>query len=899
MNGVFFSTRDNTVLNNLESHVKERWAAAKTKTEFDFTLALIVGDAGTGKTWLQDGLRYKTSLRPYYKGATNVAGGVLKKVFMGNQMYVNDTKVYSTTFQQFKMTPQKWARYMAYLYLGTPPEVHSATASTPEEFWGAISMNLKKVCRMIVEDYLAGGAKQPRSFITPQDYAEARHYVLKTCPQQPTPSDPREVHDMTMDRLCAIFPACKIPDQLMYNAEVIDEFARIEVSWLIVSVGLWYHFHNLYKTGLRMPVVVGVGSCTQSTVINSTCFKGCSTEDDMCGHDRISINDLSAITVLTKDCVVFLENLFVKENKHNRRTVGGCAINHAVLAILRNSLEMNEPIPKWAMEHLVSKMGVSEEEFYSCKSSIHLCVTHKECAELLTREKIAPEDKVMIRESMYAETDGVEVGPDKLYLCTAATGVMFKSANYLNDNEWKRSIVNSLGDLPTSVKFRFGITPSGGGKGGEEDEEEEKERHFSKWTAVREFNKGYPYAVTNTVNCIFTGVKGSLDDFLADLEEQDHIFCESVTCYREFVNALGHTIISYFPEWTEICRNIMEGKAALGGVDDLISSLNDLKSIMHTALKRKRVHPQQQKEPTTAAPSQDDVYDDYEIDFETGKVTPLEMQKKQLEETIDDSKSNNKKKKNKKPSTNTSSMMIAYDAPRSAYPSSSKPCTPLPKGETVTLIDFHNASGDNPCMRIRVGKTIEMMVFMLASKIQMTPDDYKKAPKGSSSYSYGKRRRGGGRPSSKKTKLDEQEDDAVPMFDAEELAAFNRVAANEIAANTAASEEQASEQDIVPREGRSTGYTVIHYFPFKKNRNSTVASSQGKTFNTTVMGRADGESIDANSFIVMITRVTSADNLKIMTKGGKPPNVKPLDTVTLQTTKKIHILSHRSGSGYL
>ena len=741
-------------------------------------------------------------------------------------------------------------------------------------------MNLKRVCRMIVEDYLAGANKQPRSFITPKDYAEARHYVLKTCQQQPPPSDPREVHNMTMDRLCAIFPACRIPDQLMYNTEVTDEFARIEVSWLIVSVGLWYHFHNLYKTGLRIPVIVGVGSCTQSTVINSTCFKGCSSEDDLCGHERIPINDLSAITVLTKDCVVFLENLFIKENKHNRRTVGGCAINHAVLAILRNSLEMNEPVPKWAMEHLVSKMGVSEEEFYSCKSSIHLCVTHRECAELLTREKIAPEDKVLIRESMYAETDGVEVGPDKLYLCTAATGVMFKSANYLNDNEWKRSIMNSVVDLPTSVKFRFGIEPSS------EGEEENGERHFSKWTAVREFNKGYPYAVTNTVNCIFTGIKGSFDDFLADLEEQDHIFCDSATCYKEFVNALGHTIISYFPEWTEICRNITDGKAALGGVDDLISSLNDLKSVMQTAMRRKKA-PQQTQPQQETTTTQDDVYDDYEIDFETGKVTPVEKKRQQQQQP---------ETKKKKPPTNTTSMMmIAYDAPRSSYPPSSKPSALLPKGETVTLIDSPNARSDNPFMRIRVGKTIEMMVFMLASKIQMKPDDYQKAPKGSSS-NYSKRRRDGGGPSSKKRKVDDEEEDAAMMFDAEELAAFNRVAANEIAANTAASEELALED--VPRSS-SAGHTVIHYFPFKKNRNSTVASSQGKTFNTTVMGRVDGESIDANSFIVMITRVTSADNLKIMTKGGKPPNVKPLDSVTLRTTKKIHILSHRSGSGYL
>ena len=481
---------------------------------------------------------------------------------------------------------------------------------------------------------------------------------------------------------------------------------------------------------------------------------------------------------------------------------------------------------------------------------------------------------------MYAETDGVEVGPDKLYLCTAATGVMFKSANYLNDNEWKRSIVNTVVDLPTSVKFRFGIEPSS------EGEEENGERHFSKWTAVREFNKGYPYAVTNTVNCIFTGIKGSLDDFLADLEEQDHIFCDSATCYKEFVNALGHTIISYFPEWTEICRNIMDGKAALGGVDDLISSLNDLKSVMQTAMRRKKA-PQQTQPRQETTTTQDDVYDDYEIDFETGKVTPVEKKRQQQQQP--------ETKKKKTPTNTTSMMMIAYEAPRSSYPPSSKPSALLPKGETVTLIDSPNASSDNPFMRIRVGKTIEMMVFMLASKIQMKPDDYQKAPKGSSS-NYSKRRRDGGGPSSKKRKVDDEEEDAAMMFDAEELAAFNRVAANEIAANTAASEELALED--VPRSS-SAGHTVIHYFPFKKNRNSTVASSQGKTFNTTVMGRVDGESIDANSFIVMITRVTSADNLKIMTKGGKPPNVKPLDSVTLRTTKKIHILSHRSGSGYL
>ncbi|GFR87942.1 hypothetical protein ElyMa_004237400 [Elysia marginata] len=510
-------------------------------------------------------------------------------------MYISDTKVHNTTFQQFKLTPIKWSRYMANLYRGTSADVHAAAATNPKQFLEEIAPNLKSVCRTIVDDYLelmSRGQKKPTAFITPKEYVEAKHYVLKTHSRdghdEPL-TNPRTLHDLTMKRSTAIHPANKIPDQLLYHTEVVDEVGRIEVSWMIVSVGLWYHFHREYQTGLTKPVFVGVGSCTQSSVINSTCFNGCSNDDRFCDHEKIKINDLSAITALTKQCVLFPDNLFIKENKHNRRTVGGSVVNHATLAVLRNSLEMNEPVPKWAMEHLVTNMGVSEKEFYESKGSVHLCVTHRECTELLMREKVDPDDVILIREHMFA-MDGRNgtraIQPDRLYFCTAATGVMFKSANYRNDDAWERSSI-TLKDLPLGVKYRFGVEENAVDDRTEKKGKERKsgidllpeEPHpptFLRWTAVREFNK-------------------------------------------------GGAISSYFPQYAETCRSIINGKASLGCVDDLLSSLNDLKLIIAAALKSKKklekCEGQESRQSSQLQPENDNE-DDYDIDFVTGLVTP-------------------------------------------------------------------------------------------------------------------------------------------------------------------------------------------------------------------------------------------------------------------------------------
>ncbi|RUS70271.1 hypothetical protein EGW08_021948 [Elysia chlorotica] len=78
----------------------------------------------------------------------------------------------------------------------------------------------------------------------------------------------------------------------------------------------------------------------------------------------------------------------------------------------------------------------------------------------------------------------------------------------------------------------------------------------------------------------------------------------------------------------------------------------------------------------------------------------------------------------------------------------------------------------------------------------------------------------------------------------------------------------------------------------------SIASSQGMTYNTMVMGMV-GKNISANSFIVMISRVSSADKLKLYMKDGGAPNISPLSADIVQTTRKLHVLSHLKRTGYL
>lgn len=524
------------------------------------TFVFITGDAGTGKTMIQDALRYVPNLKPMFMGSTNVAGNVLRKVFTDNEMHASNHTVYSTTFRELgRITPKTWAQCMMRLYSNVRKEVYAAGCKTASEFYEAIWPNLRGVCLSLFERQYYGA-----KVLSKEDY----HKFRRVTESRLAPgASVRRIHEATMERILAVYPRSQIPDKLIFDTSVFDEAGRLTCSWAIVDVGMYYTVHEMYATGMDKPTVVVAGSCTQQNSFNDSCFHGCSGQDN-CGHDKIPINDYSMITMIVKDCLIYKNVTFVKLNKYNRRTKSGDAEKSANLAIFRNCLEMGEPIPESVMEFIKTRMSVTEEEFFKRKC-IHLCITHEDCKKVLAKDTIKPSDVVIVEETMTAEG---EEWPCVLYDCTAPAGAMFKSANYI-DKRWTKEILNEPHSL--GAKYRFGLMDE------KVKKNRTKERKFSCWSNRRKFYKGRPYTTTHSARCVLTGIRGSWKDFLHDLGDYEQLMEDNGDLVAEMVSAMATSLmysnVGDGDALQTLCEKTMSKSSS---IDELLQTMHDLKCLM-------------------------------------------------------------------------------------------------------------------------------------------------------------------------------------------------------------------------------------------------------------------------------------------------------------------------------
>ena len=525
------------------------------------TVIFIVGDAGTGKTMLQDALRYMPNIRPVFMGSTNVSGMELKKVFTEHQLFINDHTVYSTTFQFLgRITPKIWGECLKRLYECAPAAVRTASYTKPVDFYEAIWPSLRKVCLQLFYRQ----QKERTECLSVPEYQKFRRVVVETVPEV-AKKGVRRVHAETMERIIAVYPRSRIPDQLLYDTYVHDEAGRLTCSWFLINLGMYYAIHEIYNTGIDKPTEVIVGSCTQQKSINNDCLEGCT---DSCSHEPLKINEYSMITMLSLPCILYKEGVFVKNNKFMRRTKSGGPERSANLAIFRNCLETSEPIPKDIVRYLRTKMSVTREQFLA-KKCIHLCVTHEECKKVLNADNIAPQDVVLMEETMTAS--GVN-WPDTLYGCTDQAGAMFKSANYVN-LIWVRKTVST----PYSImaKYTFGLLP--------ENNNKEKPKHysFSEWSNVRKMYKDRPYKTTHTARCVLRGITGSWKGFLKDLADMEEAMEDNLELVSELVTAMACSLIYANVGDEETITKIQEktsSKAA--GVEELLQILHDFRCLM-------------------------------------------------------------------------------------------------------------------------------------------------------------------------------------------------------------------------------------------------------------------------------------------------------------------------------
>ncbi|KAK3761548.1 hypothetical protein RRG08_010272 [Elysia crispata] len=176
MNPIFFSSVDGKFLSLMRDFILED-RVKPPQGRGDASYVFITGGAGTGKTMIQDGIRYLKDIRPVFSGSTNIAGMEQNKVFTLHQMFVNDFTVYFTTFRQmFRINPPTWAKCLKILFENLPQEVIAGQMRTPRAFWDAIWPNLMRVCAYLIRRATAD--KDP--FLSVEEYHKYRKIVLET-----------------------------------------------------------------------------------------------------------------------------------------------------------------------------------------------------------------------------------------------------------------------------------------------------------------------------------------------------------------------------------------------------------------------------------------------------------------------------------------------------------------------------------------------------------------------------------------------------------------------------------------------------------------------------------------------------------------------------------------------
>ena len=368
-----------------------------------------------------------------------------------------------------------------------------------------------------------------------------------------------------MQQLLDTVPRNSIPDQLIYDTYVIDEAGRLCAGWALLYVGFYYYIHEMYDTGMTKPVIIPVGSVTQSSVINDTCDDACGVE--YCEHRKIPINNYSMLSMITNTNLIYRESIFVKHNKHNRRMKTGDPVRSAKLSIMRNCLETGDPIPEEVMKYIRENMSVDKEQYYNNKC-IHLAQTHRGCLEVLNADKKAAEKEILC--CVESLTHRGDFGPTTLRECSAPAGAMFKSANYMS-KDWVKSITEN--PLTHGCKMIYSRHPS-------------DIKKFSTWNNIRRFYANRPYTVTHKSSCQVLSIIGSWNDLLSDLEDYEMYMEENPLLLKEFIYAIQNSLYRYYCYSDEMHRKISDCTDELNTIDELTRSLYDLKNILLNTIKK-------------------------------------------------------------------------------------------------------------------------------------------------------------------------------------------------------------------------------------------------------------------------------------------------------------------------
>ena len=146
MDSLFYHARDEGVGQQIRKHIDDN-RSKPIQGPFDAIYVFITGDAGTGKTVMQDSISYLPNINAVFSGSTNVAGKILRKVFTEYQYYANHHTVYTTTFQQmYKIKPTDWYNLMKILFSNQADDVFNVVCRSAQEFYTKITPKLNKCC---------------------------------------------------------------------------------------------------------------------------------------------------------------------------------------------------------------------------------------------------------------------------------------------------------------------------------------------------------------------------------------------------------------------------------------------------------------------------------------------------------------------------------------------------------------------------------------------------------------------------------------------------------------------------------------------------------------------------------------------------------------------------------
>ena len=882
MNSVFYTGVDNGFLTKFRDHVmKERRLPSRGR--MDATFVFITGDAGTGKTMIQNGLRYLEDVRPVFVGATNIAGREQHKVFSSNQMYVNDHLVYMTTFNHlFRLNPTSWVQCMKIVFgRQTDKNILSATMDSPAKFYETLWPALKDSCRYILCRYKKIKSKMPE-FITPQEYAKYRK--ITAVKLSDLANDPRKLHDATMKHILAAMPRNRIYDYLVKDTIVFDEGGVIPCMWPVMNIAMYYYIHEMFNTGVVKPTIVIVGSCTQSTVINNTCIEGCEKNIKTCDHPVLPINDLSMIDMVANKCLVYQEGVIVRHNKFNRRMTCGDIKRAANIASMCNSLELGEPISDSVMDYIKNNMTVTKEEFFS-KNFVRLCSKHKEVEECLKEldRRVSRDNIILSEECMMAAGD---VGPDTLYKCTAPAGAMYRSANYVGE-EWRKKIIKEPTTFAT--KMVFGIADRDKNLEEEEDstssvsatiDDEEAPikamkttavsncggqlTKFSQWTNRRVFYKRRPYRTSHTVRAQLMSITGSYNEILDDLIELDNLdLHEEYPLFTlELIKAISLSLQYTYTKDAQFIRDLVDQVGETTTTDELQHTLYDLRSILTRLVAERRASNK----------------------LKPGNDKDSELLRKDIAHIV-------------------SKHEVAVIR--------------IPKNEVVFIEGRLNKFLRSP-LAVRFRRTFVFSVRQCTLKCDQSVDDYSTMPQMDFQNRYCRKR-----PATSQTSMNSSVDImsedglyAAPScdFEEEEMECSDNSETDQLMALYA---EAAADMEIASREtvpdndhdimnsssNKEKGFTVLEMFPFKVDSVGTVAGKQGATIYNEVCGKVTSP-ISSYDLIVMSTRCISADHQwyyvdnsrdnRNNNSDGHLFTVTPLDQKTSSTIKHLIIKSSQT-----